>query len=257
MSNKTLYIYNNDLTITVKGRGENLGLSIDIFKDALEVANNKIDLIDQNVPELFGILGMRNLSAFVGEIFVSDLVKTSNGFLVKNPHQDGYPDLLLMTKEGKTLFESLVDQNQDKKPFSGFITGGIEVKATCGSVPTPAVFKKKGLRKPDIGDERINYSSGYDWKAHHRETNNLIGIYWDFINRKPIICGLFFSGELTEGDWGKIIQPKVGGGRTTSVSIMTREGVYKMYSNWIAVINDIRYINLFNKFNRETLIVAP
>jgi len=159
-----------------------------------------------------------------------------------------------MTNEGRKLWNQLAENTQDKAPFSGFETGGIEVKATVGSVPTPAQFRKKGLRKPEIGDARIDFVTKYDWKAHHRKTNNLIGIYWDFVEKKPIICGLFFGGGLTEGDWGKIIQPKKGGGRTTSVSIMTRTGIYKMYENWIAVIDDQRYYNFFNRYNKASLI---
>lgn len=246
----TDYVYANIRGITVKGKSENLFLDLEIFKNALALTNQNMDVLKENAPDLFGILGMRNLSAFVGEMFVSAIVKSANGALVKNPHQDGYPDLLIMTKEGKALWEKLANNNQDKSPFSGFETGGIEVKATVGSVPTPEVFRKRGLRKPEIGDERIEFTTGYDWKAHHRETNNLIGIYWDFVNQKPVICGLFYSGNLTEDDWGKIVQPKDGGGRTTSVSIMTRTGIRKMYEGWIAVVNDVRYSNFFNRYNR-------
>lgn len=240
--------------VTVKGKSQSLFISIEVFQKALNFTNENIDILNENTPVLFEILGMRNLSAFVGEMFVSALVKSSDGMLVKNPHQDGYPDLLAMTEEGHELWKRLANNNQDKRPFSGFETGGVEVKATCGSVPTPDFFRKRGLRKPEIGDERIDFIRGYDWKAHHRETNNLIGIYWDFIDKKPVICGLFFCGSLIESDWGKIVQPKEGGGRTTSVSIMTRKGIYKMYSNWIAVIKDKRYVDFFDKFNRTTLI---
>lgn len=254
MTSNTEYVYNKIEGIKITGKSESLFLSLEIFKTALALTNQNMDILKETAPDLFGILGMRNLSAFIGEMFVSAIVKSANGALVKNPHQDGYPDLLIMTKEGKALWNKLANNNQDKSPFSGFETGGIEVKATVGSVPTPEVFRKKGLRKPDIGDERIEFTNAYDWKAHHRETNNLIGIYWDFVHRKPVICGLFFSGSLTEDDWGKIIQPKEGGGRTTSVSIMARTGIYKMYENWIAVINDSRYADFFNRYNRANLI---
>lgn len=59
-------------------------------------------------------------------------------------------------------------------------------------------------------------------------TSNLIGLIWDFDdNHVPRIVSIFFGNELTENDWGKIIKPKEGGGRTTSVSIMPRVGVKK------------------------------
>jgi hypothetical protein len=254
MKSEISYIFNGIKGIEAQGKNESLSLSLDIFKKALNLTNQNMEVLKNVAPDLFEILGLRNLSSFVGEMFVSSLFKSADGLLAKNPHQDGYPDLLLMTKEGSELWNKLISNNQDKRPFSGFETGGIEIKATCGSVPSPDFFKKKNLRKPEIGDERINYVRGYDWKAHHRETNNLLGIYWDFINEKPIICGVFFCKELSELDWGKIVQPKEGGGRTTSVSIMTREGVYKMYSNWIAVIDDKRYMDFFNRFNKSQLI---
>lgn len=92
------------------------------------------------------------------------------------------------------------------------------------------------------------------WKAHHRETNNLIGLLWDFHEQIPQIVAIFFGNTLTEQDWGKIVQPKKGGGRTTSVSIMRRSAVKKMYQNWIAVRDDLRYINFINKYNNGELI---
>jgi hypothetical protein len=254
MTTENYYIYKNIKGVTVSGKSESLFLDLNVFKRALFLTNQNMDILKANAPDLFGILGMRNLSAFVGEMFVSAIVKSANGKLVKNPHQDGYPDLLLMTEEGKSLWEKLEKNSQDKSPFSRFETGGIEVKSTVGSVPTPEVFRKRGLRKPEIGDERIGFTTSYDWKAHHRETNNLIGIYWDFVNQKPVICGLFYSGSLIEDDWGRIIQPRKGGGRTTSVSIMARTGVYKMYEGWIAIINDSRYADFFNRYNRADLI---
>ncbi len=248
------YIFNKIEGITVNGLTESIFIHKEVLRTALQMTNQKMDALNESIPELFEILGMRNLSAFIGEVFVHSLVKASNGYLLKNPHQDGYPDLLIMTKEGQSLWNSLKNNSQDKNPFSPFKTGGIEIKATCGSVPSPDYFRRKGQRKPDIGQERINHITGYDWKAHHRGTNNLIGIYWDFTNEKPTICGLFFCGNLSEKDWGKIVQPKDGGGRTTSVSIMTREGVFKMYSNWIAVASDKRYTTMFDHFNRSNLI---
>jgi hypothetical protein len=234
--------------------GEELFFPIEKIRDALENANAKINTINSISPEVFEILGMRNLSAFVGEVFGRAFAEISKGAMIKNPHQDGYPDLLAMTPKGKKNWEALKNNLQDKKPFSPFPTGGIEIKATCGSVPTPTESQKKGFKKPDIGDARIDVLKGYDWKAHHRLTNHLVGVVWDFINSKPTIVGLFYSSDLTEADWGNIIQPKEGGGRTTSVSIMTRTGVAKMYNGWLAVIDDQRYFDFFNKFNKSNLI---
>ncbi len=205
---------------------------------------------------VFEILGMRNLSAFVGEVFAAAMILEHPEILRKNPHQDGYPDLLLMDDDGSAEWEALSKRLREKGPFSPFPTGGFEVKATCGSVPTPAVCLKRGFDKPDIGDQRIHVATGYDWKAHHRETNHLFGIYWDFIEGCPTIAAVFYRADLVEDDWGKIVQPKEGGGRTTSVSIMTRDGVKKMYEGWVTVINSPSYAAFFDKRNKGKLMAS-
>ena len=193
----------------------------------------KLEDFDMNVAEL---LGMRNLSAFAGEVFAAGMVKAFDGVFRKNPHQDGYPDLLLMDHPGTTAWNKLETQWRDKSPFSPFLSGGVEVKATCGSVPHDARCRRLGYPgKPRIGDARIPLLTGYDWKAHHQQTNLLLGLVWDFIDGHLRIVAVFYSNSLnTTGgarnpDWGAIIQPREGGGRTTSVSIMTRAGVRKMY----------------------------
>lgn len=213
----------------------------------------QLGAFDVNVFEL---LGMRNLSAFVGEVFAASLVKEAGGLLAKNPHQDGYPDLLLLDQEGKQEWERLRSRRRDKAPFSPFGTGGFEVKATCGSVPTPAQCARRGLQKPDLGDQRISIMQGYDWKAHHRETNRLFGLLWDFIEGHPTVTAVFYRDDLCQSDWGKIVQPKAGGGRTTSVSIMTRQGVSKMYAGWIVVIDDPRYARFLDSKNSQSLLTS-
>jgi hypothetical protein len=35
---------------------------------------------------------------------------------------------------------------------------------------------------------------------------------------------------------------------------MSRQGVKKMYKNWIMIKNDDRYINFVNKYNKDNLI---
>jgi len=218
--------------------------------DAIHTFNKLIDKLSQFEIDIFPLLGMRNLSAFVGELFAASLIRHSDNLFRKNPHQDGYPDLLLMDGEGSKAWEALVGRQQEKKPFSPFPTGGVEIKATCGSVPTPQQLMKKGLKKPGLGHQRANLLSGYDWKAHHQDTNNMLGIFWDFVDAKPRIVAIFYCNNLNRHDWGKIIQPKEGGGRTTSVSIMTRPGVKKMYENWVAVLNDETYLRFFDRFNK-------
>ena len=121
-----------------------------LIQTALNYTHSIIDKFAQFDVDVFGILGMRNLSAFIGEIVAAAIIKHSDGLFLKNPHQDGYPDLLLMDKNGLKLWADLKTRTREKQPFSPFQNGGIEIKATCGSVPTPAVCARRGVQKPDI-----------------------------------------------------------------------------------------------------------
>lgn len=245
------YIINNNAD--VKYNGEVI-LTNEQVVEAILATNFNLKRLDeittQSGVQVFEALGMRNLSGFIGEFFVSSLEYVSNKCLVKNPHQDGYPDLLLVNSEkALSYFNSIIDivgekvYPKEKSLFSPFKYGGLEVKSTCGSTPSAKV-----MPKPLIGEQRIQILTSFDWKAHHRETNNLISIYWDFLDGLPTICAAFYRNDLTEDDWGRIVQPKENGGRTTSVSIMNSQGVKKMCENWIAVIDIDEYTSkLSNK----------
>lgn len=221
--------------------------------DAIRYANSAIKALAEQTGafdiNIFELLGMRNLSGMVGEYLGKSIQKISQGALQSNLHQDGYPDLLLTnTAERKSYFDTLytiVDGKKyprDKSLFSPYRYGGIEIKATCGS--TPIASKKP---KPLIGEQRICAVTSFDWKAHHRTTNNLIGILWDFCDSIPTIVAAFYRNDLTIEDWGKIVQPKENGGRTTSVSIMNSQGIAKMCEGWIAVADDEKYINALSR----------
>lgn len=248
----TYKINKNARPVLVKPNGDIVDIDVNFFSSALEGYKKRIDALYGAKVDIASLLGMRNLSATIGEIFVQSFAEVANGLFIKNPHQDGYPDLLLMDTCGIELYRQIEQENllQEKNRFSPFAAGGIEVKATCGSVPTQDFCNKKGVSRPDLGSQRIDLLKGYDWKAHHRETNNLIGITWDFIDSIPTITSVQYSSNLAENFWGKIVQPKEGGGRTTSVSIMTRDGVALMWQGWIILIDDKRYIDFFEKYNK-------
>ena len=223
-------------------------ISVEGIQNCVEKTQEIIkSLVDFKV-NIIKLLGMRNLSGLVGEIFASTLV--NNKELISNPHQDGYPDILLLDEIGKTHWDS-INNYQDKSPFSPFPTGGFEIKATCGSTFTPAKCKKIGCLKPEIGDQRITMVQGYDWKSHHRSTNNLFGIFWDFIYGVPTIVAIFYSDKLKQTDWTKVIKPKNSKSRTTSISILKRQGVEKMYDNWIIMLDSDLYKDFFYKYNKS------
>src|ERR1035438_7648028 len=93
-------------------------LKPEIIKASIEGFDSAIKRLRNFEVDIFWVLGMRNLSSFVGELFGSYLLKQTDVLLVKNPHQDGYPDLLLLDKFGKPLWESLAHRAREKTPFS-------------------------------------------------------------------------------------------------------------------------------------------
>lgn len=199
---------------------------------------------EMNKIPIFSLLGLRNLSSFVGEIFAGQLYQLMKGIVKPNPNQDGYPDLLAMTKSGLSYYQE-AEQNgrlSEKALWSPFPYGGIEIKATCGSTPSA-----KEHRKLIIGEERISLLKGLDWKAHHRNTNNLLGLYWDFVDGLPTILGVFYRNDLSPDDWGEVVKPREDGGNTTSVSIMNRKGVKRMGQGWLILPDLAHYIRVLTK----------
>ncbi|MBL9178031.1 MAG: hypothetical protein JNM65_08205 [Verrucomicrobiaceae bacterium] len=236
--------------------GTTCSVASKFFGEAIAIFNERISKLAEFEIDISRLLGMRNLSAFVGELYGASVIKAADGLFRKNPHQDGYPDLLVMDGKGRQAWNDLSARLRDKKPFSPFPAGGIEIKATVGSVPAPSWFQVRGQEKPDIGDRRIAFLRGYDWKAHHRGTNNLLGLLWDFENGVPCIAAVFYSASLQQKDWGGIIQPREGGGNTTSVSIMTRQGVRKMYDGWLYVRDAPEYRSFLDRYNGGTAFQA-
>lgn len=193
------------------------------------------DVATANGVDLFALLGLRNLSAFMGEVFASELSKQCPDILGANPNQDGYPDLMALTPKGAEYIAERERRGQmsAKQYWSPYPYGGVEVKATCGNTP-PA----EQVPKPRIGESRIRLLVSAEWKAHHRETNYLLGIFWDFVDGLPTVLAAFFRNDLTPSDWGKVVVPKEGGGKTTSVSVMKRCGVKRMGAGWLLLPAD-------------------
>lgn len=241
INSNTRVAYNGELVLTAK----EVVNAINYANDALRKLNETTQEFDINI---FETLGMRNLSGMVGEYFARSIMKLSGKRLHCNLHQDGYPDLCLTdTDIKKEYFNSLyIVENGKKYPiskevFSPYKYGGIEIKATCGS--TPSANK---VPKPLVGEQRVSLLNSFDWKAHHRETNHLLAVLWDFINGNPTIVAAFYNDNLCIEDWGKIVKPKEDGGRTTSVSIMNSRGIKKMCKGWVAVVDIPEYINLLS-----------
>lgn len=181
------------------------------------------------------LLGMRNLSSLVSAVVAAEVAAVLGERVLLNPHQDGYPDLLPRTSGFNAYAERVRAEGawSDKSRWTDPGFGGIEVKATNGNTPAAKKVAKRAL-----GEERSDIIMGFDWKAHHRETKALLGCTWDFVDGIPTVTALFWRNDLAEEDWGKIVAPKEGGGRTTSVSIMSRHGLAKMARGWMVRSTD-------------------
>ena len=210
------YILNADVDICCEGR---MVLTPQEVVDAMNFANDALRELSETTMRfdinIFETLGMRNLSGMIGEYFAKSLMRMSQGKLESNLHQDGYPDLLLVdTPTKRQYFETLYTIRNgrrypiDKEHFSPFKYGGIEVKATCGS--TPSASKERNIIKPLIGEQRVSMLNSFDWKAHHRSTNHLLGVLWDFMDGIPTYVAAFYQDNLCVDDWGKIVKPREG-----------------------------------------------
>jgi len=218
---------------------ESFQMSSVLAEDMVRRANDSLFAVEMftrylQVP-LGELVGLRNLSVVVSAVLVSVLHQADRANLMVNPHQDGYPDLLPRTKEFLAYAESVRLERRwsDKAAWTSPNFGGVEVKVSCGSTPPAKKVPKRG-----IGEERSDIINGFDWKAHHQETQRLLGCTWDFVDSVPTITAVFWRNDLQVTDWGGIVKPREGGGRTTSVSIMNRIGLNKMAEGWLVRSRD-------------------
>lgn len=211
-------------------------LEIDVC-ELLEAVNNTNDIFYRITKQtklmslnIFEILDFRNFSGIIGETFVSELSKVNNK-LIKNPNQDGYPDLLqVSTQEMKSYFKTASHFD-----FIKYRYGGLEVKNTFGT-------KKGNLM---MGAQRINnINNKLDWKAHHQQTNHLIGLLSDYVNGTPQIVALCYSNQLNQIDWGKTQKPKPGS-TMTSFSTIGQSGFEKMSNGIRLCLDDSKYLSFF------------
>jgi len=176
------------------------------------------------------LLDLRTLSGLMGEALATTLAKHCP-LLRRNPHIDGYPDLLnLSSPQARTLFT-----DGARESFIHFPFGGIEVKNTCG-------IRKSGDLLP--GQTRIGSIQRPKWKAHHRSTNNLLAIYTDFLDGLPVIAAAMYSDCLTEEDWSMKHQPKAGSAMT-SFCELTHAGYAKLRDGLLLCLDSDAYIAFF------------
>ena len=105
MSFTDTYDVYQDRLVVARGRLPDYDIEEFPIEATVNYFDDLIHRISEFEVDVFEILGLRNLSAFVGEVFAAAYRHTTDGLFEKNPHQDGYPDLLLMDPHGLELWE--------------------------------------------------------------------------------------------------------------------------------------------------------
>ncbi|MDA9052944.1 hypothetical protein N9H65_02405 [Planktomarina temperata] len=207
--------------------------------------------------DLFDILGQRNLSGFVGEVFVASLEKNLSGF-IKNPHEDGRPDVIdIQTVNAKDYFWGTCFSKYEgktlplKTKLAPFYFGGIEVKASIGghTQKTKKQFiDDTGLKNFKIGVSRRNYVKTITYWGHHRKCENLIGLYYDFVEEAgsaPQILAVMHS-ELEEADWTEVSIGRTGSKKTSNCHL-TSQGKTKLIQSTIIKTSLTKYASTFDR----------
>lgn len=153
--------------------------------------------------DLYEIIDLRMLSGMIGEMYTAEIAD-AHPCLMKNPNLDGYPDLCDISCPN-TLKKL---QSYQVSDFLHFAEGGFEVKNTFGVKKSNTHVLHRSSRVSSIGKRLV-------WKAHHRETNHLLALFSDYVDRIPQIVACFYSDNLLETDWTVKQQPKAGSTMTS------------------------------------------
>lgn len=228
-------------------------------QDILEVvveANNYLvqlsHLFHKMDFDLFQVLGQRNISGVVGEIFSRFFSKKFTDFK-NNPHPDGRPDILhLGTEEVIEYYKNECFQQVNgrfipiKSKLSPFPYEGIEVKCTIGNPKTNYKFLLNndiGKKEFELGIPRINYIHELNWWAHHTHSRSLLGLYYDYYsqeNNSPQILAVFYS-TLDVTDWACVSLGSAKSKKTSNTSL-NKLGRTKMKQNCLVMIDNPDYL---------------
>lgn len=230
--------------------------------DLVEAANETNEYI-QNLVSLFGelgfdifySLGQRNISGFIGEIYKNILANKFDN-LIPNPHPDGRPDILsLDTEEIKEYYATCFRNiNGRLMPIKDMLTpfqfGGLEVKCSIGSsgnLQTTRFIADYG-HSFSLYEPRVGYLNGITWWAHHSNSSNLLGLYYDYYeptNKVPQVIAALYS-ELSSDDWHKVSTGNPNNKKTSNTSL-NKTGLQKMKSNCVFCCSDKNYVEQLRK----------
>tara|TARA_B100001146_G_C16101604_1_gene399687 strand:+ start:140 stop:910 length:771 start_codon:yes stop_codon:yes gene_type:complete len=191
----------------------------DAIKKIFEVVLKDVHL------DLLDVIDLKQMGQFIGSIFIQKVHETVP-YLAKTPSPTGHPDLI------PKAFEKPPTSQWAQGYYDQFKHGGVEVKTS--------VIKTPDAKNYDIGRPRIEKPSGVEWKGHHQDINNLLGLVWDFMSNVPTILAGFYSDRLRPDDFTYSDQ-KPGGGHTTNVAITKSSAKEKMGLGWVFCIKEERY----------------
>lgn len=219
----------------------------EIVATAAKKVNRKCQVIS-SIPEGRDILVASNeggggLSNMMGALFIEELSKLSGGNLVKNPYNAGNPDILnISTKKAKEhYYRYTLMKNGIRVSYKGSEFGSMKCIYKHGGIEVKCTFLKG--KHPVYGEQAIKTSKSFNWSAHHRGNDNLMGIVCDFIDGVPQIVLVSFN-FLNEDDWGKVNDVK--NTKNTNGCVLNKDGINKMKLGWMCVIDDDLYTTAFD-----------
>ena len=257
------FLVRRDISFASKASATNLVIAGTIVSKSVALANQYLFSLQGQSREMgfdiYRILGQRNLSGFVGEVFSRILARYMNDLEV-NPHADGRPDLIDLSKENSRKHylndcfqESASGVRLPLRPkFAPYQFGGIEVKCSIG---TPVsnykneLLLKHGSTEFDIGMERLEYLRSITYWGHHTGCENLLGLYYDYppgCEGSPQILAAFHSELKPDEDWSAVSVGKAGSKKTSNTSL-TKCGRKKVLGGTVVVIDDKRYLARLRK----------
>lgn len=195
-------------------------VSLDDLARAAEKANHYLakipDILGSNANQFYSALNQRNISGFVGEV-LKHAIHATNGNFFPNPHPDGRPDLLDLSRAAvRSHFErhcyDAVTSRPVREHLAPFVHGGVEIKCTIGDTPNGSSY--------GIGRSRQAVITNLTYWAHHAHACDLLACYYDFcpeVHGSPQIKAMFFA-NLEQSDWNKVSTGKSDKKKTSNTS---------------------------------------
>lgn len=224
---------------------------ISVAEDTNTYIRNFVKIFEEIDFDIFYSLGQRNISGFIGEIYKNILANYCPE-LCANPHPDGRPDILALdTPEAiRHYSDCFAEVNGRSIPIKDMLTpfefGGLEVKCSIGSSGKPQTqrFVEDNGHSFALYEPRVGYLDGITWWAHHSNSSNLLGLYYDYyapFQGTPQILAAFYS-ELTSDDWNPVSHGDPNNKKTSNTSL-NKQGVTKMKSHCMFSISDNDYLH--------------